>query len=127
MALSDWMSKSKWLPLVALMALGSSVGCSAAVTPEGEGEEEGVSTDDITQVDHTKVKRQSIGNCWIYAVASWTEALNKRSTGNEANVSESYWTYWHWFEQLANGRAHFVVGVVEVWRDAHVSSPILRD
>ncbi len=105
MALSDWMSKSRWLPLVALMALGSSVGCSAAVTTEGEGEEEGVSTDDITQVDHTKVKRQSIGNCWIYAVASWTEALNKRSTGSEANVSESYWTYWHWFEQLANGRS----------------------
>ncbi len=104
MALLDLRTKS-WLPLAALVALGSTIGCSAAVTTEEEGEEEGVSTDDITQVDNTKVKRQSIGNCWLYAMASWTEALNKRATGTDADVSESYWTYWHWFEQLANGRA----------------------
>ena len=23
----------------------------------------------------------------------------------EENMSESYWTYWHWFDQIANGRA----------------------
>src|SRR5262249_54991847 len=35
--------------------------------------------------------------------ASWSESLNKNATGSEMNLSESYWTYWHWFEQIANG------------------------
>ncbi len=95
----------RWLTLSALLALGATTSIGCAPPTDEEAGEEGSSTDDITQIDHTKVKRQSIGNCWIYASASWVEALNKRSTGVEANVSESYWTYWHWFEQLANGRS----------------------
>jgi hypothetical protein len=105
MALSDLVTKTRWLSLAALVALGSTAACSSAATTTEETEEEGVSTDDIVQLDQTKVKRQSIGNCWLYATASWVESLNKRATGTEANVSESYWTYWHWFEQLAGGRA----------------------
>jgi hypothetical protein len=94
----------RWLTLSALLALGASTSIGCAAPTGEEAGEEGASTDDITQLDHTKVKRQSIGNCWIYASASWVEALNKRATGTEANVSESYWTYWHWFEQLASAR-----------------------
>lgn len=58
----------------------------------------------VTDVDHSAVKRQSIGNCWIYAHASWLESLYKSHHQQEINVSESYWTYWHWYEQVMNGR-----------------------
>ena len=100
MKLANIVAKTRWSVLAGFVAVGAiaPVGCSAtaedAVAPD-----EGMSTDDITQVDHTKVKRQAIGTCWICASASWVEALNKRATGREANVSESYWTYWHWYEQ----------------------------
>ncbi len=106
MSLTDLLAKSRSLSFGALVAIGlgaGAMGCSA-VAVDGEVEEEGVSVDDITQTTDTKVKRQSIGNCWLYAVASWVEAINKRQTGTDLNTSESYWTYWHWFEQLANGR-----------------------
>lgn len=64
---------------------------------------EGATTDEVTEVSHTKVKRQSIGNCWLYATMSWAEALNKSVDGAEVNLSESYLTYWDWFEKIANG------------------------
>jgi len=91
------------------LASGAGLGCAAEDGEEGGTAEEegGASTDDITNGDTaermTEVKRQSIGNCWLYAVASWAEGMNKRATGEDLNVSESYLTYWHWFEQIANG------------------------
>jgi hypothetical protein len=79
-------------------------GCASDSTdPTVEVDEEGYSSDDIVQLPNTKVKRQSIGNCWLYATASWVEALHKAQSGKDINTSESYWTYWHWFEQIANG------------------------
>ena len=100
------LKKTRWLSLASLIALGT-VGCAAeqgdAATEEGGSE--GVATDDITQVNHTKVKRQSFGNCWLNATVSWLEALNKAATNEEKNTSESYLTYWHWYEQIANGGA----------------------
>ena len=54
----------------------------------------------VTDVDHSVVKRQSVGNCWLYAQASWVESLHLTATGNELDVSESYWTYWYWYEQI---------------------------
>ena len=41
----------------------------------------------------------------LYATTSWLEALNKAATNQEANTSESWLTYWHWYEQIANGGA----------------------
>jgi hypothetical protein len=61
------------------------------------------STDAITNVAQSSVKDQSIGNCWVYATAGWVESLNLAATGSAMNVSESYITYWHWFDQIANG------------------------
>jgi hypothetical protein len=58
----------------------------------------------VTHVEHTKVKRQSIGNCWIYAQATWLESLVKSASGEEIDVSESYWTWWHWYDQVVNSR-----------------------
>ena len=101
--------KTRWLSLLPLLALASTaaIGCSAqaddsVTTNDGSGS----SDDDITSVDQSAVKRQSIGNCWIYATTSWLEALNKGATNTELNTSESWLTYWHWYEQLANGRVY---------------------
>jgi hypothetical protein len=106
----DLLKKSRWLTIASMLGLASitTVGCAADQAgddPVTDGEE-GSAVDDITQVNHSKVKRQSIGNCWLYAVTSWLEALNKASTGVEKNTSESWLTYWHWYDQLANGSAY---------------------
>jgi hypothetical protein len=110
------------------------VGCGLA-GDVGDDDQTGATTDPITDITHTWVRRQTVGNCWIYATASWAESLNKQTlppdapmpdgaitsviippdagdagyTGPEPwrpsglNMSESYWTYWHWFDQIANG------------------------
>ncbi len=59
--------------------------------------------DAIVDVQQTPAKRQSIGNCWLYATASWAESLHLQATDEQVNLSESYWTYWHWYEQIAGG------------------------
>lgn len=60
----------------------------------------GASSDDITDVKHTDVERQSIGNCWLYAQASWAESMHLAATGEAFDISQSYWTYWHWFDEI---------------------------
>ncbi len=106
----DPIKAPRWLTMASLLALGAAgaIGCATEdgdAAAQGSSDEEAASVEDITQVKHSKVKRQSIGNCWIYAVASWVEALNQAATGTEIDTSESWLTYWHWFEQLANGGA----------------------
>lgn len=93
------------LRLATLLALASfsAVACSVDAPSDDASASTGASTDDITGVDQAAVKRQSIGNCWLYATTGWLEALNKGATGEEKNTSESWLTYWHWFESLANG------------------------
>ena len=54
----------------------------------------------VTDVAHTAVKRQSIGNCWLYGEATWLESLLKTYRHEDLNISESYWTWWHWYDQL---------------------------
>jgi hypothetical protein len=63
----------------------------------------GTSAEDVTDIANSKVKDQSIGNCWIYASVGWVEALRLTHSGEELNLSESYVTYWHWFEQIRGG------------------------
>ena len=58
------------IALTSMLGLsGMAAGCVAdqgATDPDNQG----ASTDAITEVDQSIVKRQSIGNCWIYATAS---------------------------------------------------------
>lgn len=56
----------------------------------------------VTNVVATPSKRQSIGNCWIYAQASWLESLLHKSQDKPLNVSETYWTYWDWFHKITD-------------------------
>ncbi len=85
------------LPLLAFAPVA--VACSATDT----------STDDsaskVTDVSHTPAKDQSIGNCWVYATASWAESLHRGFAKEDLNLSESYWTYWSWFDKITQGEA----------------------
>src|SRR5690606_34975205 len=67
--------------------------------------------DEVTSVPHSSVKDQSSNNCWVYATVGWIESLHLAAGGTELNLSESYLTYWHWFEQIVAGEV--TKGVVE--------------
>jgi hypothetical protein len=85
------------------LALGSvlAAGSVACAMVSFEEEAVGSSAHEITDVPHTAVERQSIGNCWLYSQASWIESMRlSASPGEELDVSQSYWTYWHWFDQV---------------------------
>lgn len=87
----------KWLrsSLVAsLVGLTSLTGCT----------ETGSEVADITDVKQTDVERQSIGNCWLYATASWVESIHLNATGEAFDTSQSYWTYWHWYDVILEQR-----------------------
>ena len=58
---------------------------------------------DVSDIEHTPVKRQSIGNCWLYATSTWAESLHLAASGENVNLSESYWTYWDWFNKISRG------------------------
>ncbi len=63
----------------------------------------GSESSDVVDTPNTDVERQSIGNCWLYATASWVEAIHLMATGEKFDVSQSYWTYWHWYGQIVEG------------------------
>ncbi len=69
-------------------------------------------------INHTDVERQSIGNCWLYAAASWAESLNKTATNTEFDSSQSYWTYMHWFDQIAGSRSISEITTGGYWSKA---------
>jgi hypothetical protein len=79
---------------LALAAAGL-LGCSSS----GDADS-GTSSDEIVNLPHTDVKNQAIGNCWLYATASWVEALHAGATAEKVDLSESYWSYWHWYFQI---------------------------
>ncbi len=82
----------------------------------------GSSSNDVTDIDQTDVERQSIGNCWLYAEASWAESLHLTATGEKFDISQSYWTYWHWYEQILEEG----VGEIETGGSFTVANDIVR-
>jgi hypothetical protein len=80
----------KLRPILAALAF-SLVACGGA----------GSDTGDITDVKNSSVKNQSIGNCWVYASMGWAESLHLAQTAEELNLSESWISYWHWYEEVA--------------------------
>jgi hypothetical protein len=78
-----------------------SLTCLALSLPFVACDDTGTAEEDITDVNHSSVKRQSIGNCWAYATVGWAESLHLTETGTELNISESWVSYWHWYEQIA--------------------------
>lgn len=96
------MFRSRWhlglLPLTLAFALTG--GCAS-----DEGSDVTGPGDEIVDVANSRVKNQSIGNCWLYASVGWVESLHLRATGEELNLSETYLTYWDWYEKLTKTSA----------------------
>jgi hypothetical protein len=91
--------------IVALVVAAAGPLAAGGCSPGAPASETETTSDAVVDIDHTSVKWQTIGNCWLYAAASWAESLAKSAGGGELDMSESYWTYWHWFEQIVSGRA----------------------
>ena len=68
---------------------------------EGDGDT-AVNEEEVVDVPHSGVKDQSIGNCWLYAASGWAESLVLLGGGEAENISESYLTMWHWYDQIVN-------------------------
>lgn len=77
------------------------VALALAAATGGCGADTGSNTDDVTDVKNSSVKNQSIGNCWVYASMGWAESLHLAQTAEELNLSESWISYWHWYEEIA--------------------------
>lgn len=105
------------IALASTLALSSlTVGCTSEPEPTTQ-------TDDITDVKHTDVERQSIGNCWLYATASWAESMHLSATDEEFDTSQSYWTYWHWFDEIQSGWG----SEIETGGSTSVANAIIRE
>ena len=86
-------------PLLLALALAPAACTAAPADDQADTNDE----NEIVNIAQTDVERQAIGNCWLYAHASWVESMHKTATGEDFDVSQSYWTYWHWFDQIAGG------------------------
>lgn len=64
------------------------------------GDDVGVDDYDVVDVPNTPAERQALGNCWLYAQASWAESMHLRATGEVFDISQTYWTYWHLYDQI---------------------------
>jgi hypothetical protein len=84
----------------------------------GDEPDAAVTASDVTSVDDTAVKAQTIANCWLYATAAWSESLHLAATREAVDISEGYWTFWYWFEEI--------VGSDLALRELDVSEPIVE-
>ncbi len=85
------------LLLVAVAVVGGTACSSTAEDQPRSG------SDAVTAIDDTPVKEQLVGTCWLYTTAAWAEALHLKATGETVDLSESYWTYWTFFERIIGG------------------------
>lgn len=85
-------------PLAALVLTATAV--PACATPEEE--ESASSNAAVSNIENTRVEYQTIGNCWLFATTAWVEALHLKATRETLDLSESYLTFWHWFEILVD-------------------------
>lgn len=83
---------------VFVFPLAADVACSPSAPEAG-----GTLSSEVTSVENTSVKSQAIANCWLYATAGWVESLHKGATTRDVDVSEAYWNYWYWYEQITGG------------------------
>ena len=81
--------------LLALACLSSS-----SIAACSSGDDTKSRADDVVDVPQSPVKNQSISNCWIYATMGWAESLHTSTGEPPLDWSESYITYWHWFDQV---------------------------
>lgn len=87
------------------------------MTYQSCGDRSSTSKLSVSDVAHTPVKRQSIGNCWLYAASTWAESLHLSATGQSVDMSESYWTYWDWHYKIVGSKSKSV-NTAGSWFDA---------
>ena len=81
-----------------------SLGVLASLPACGAGREDvSGSEDPVTEVAQSSVKDQSTDNCWIYATTGWVESLHLAATGESLTLSETYLTYWNFYDQIVAG------------------------
>ncbi len=100
--LGEW--RRGWrLGLFLALAVPAVSGCA---TDEAIGgiDDEAEYVEPVTDVNHTAVRNQSIGNCWAYAATGWAESLHRERTGQTINISESWITFWDWYGKITGGR-----------------------
>jgi hypothetical protein len=129
----EWMRRQARLISVATMVALSVGGCApqegelGPISGENASEEptEGTTVDEVTNLTHTSVKRQSIGNCWIYATTGWIESQRAKYTrttanpnGEQVNISESWITYWHWYKHITDGSTSGEIETGGFWGEA---------
>lgn len=96
------LTRRSWLALAAA-AGATAAGCAGEDVTDDAFTEPGDLVENVTDVSHTDVRNQSIGNCWSYASAAWLESLHQARTGNAVNVSESWITFWDWHKKVTGG------------------------
>lgn len=111
MVLGSW--RRGWrLGLMLALAVPAVSGCA---TDEAAAiDESGEYVEPVTDVNHTAVRNQSIGNCWSYAATGWAESLHRARTGQDINISESWITFWDWYGKITGGRVTTTAGRSEV-------------
>ncbi|MEO7112622.1 MAG: hypothetical protein ABI183_19405 [Polyangiaceae bacterium] len=93
------MNRFSLLSVAALASVSALAGCSA------DSESNATYTDQhVVNTPESPVKNQAIGNCWLYATGSWVESMHKAATGVTVSTSESYWSYWDWFNTISSGQ-----------------------
>lgn len=97
---------NKWMTCtLAVGIVFGAAGCG------GEDTTVGSDVSNVTDVQLTDIKTQTLGTCWLYTTVGWAESMHLRYTGARLDLSEAYLTYWHWFEQIA-GRVPFPFNIV---------------
>jgi len=84
--------------LFVFVAAAAALGCAVDTSKSASA------SDDVTSVENTDVRAQAVANCWLFATAGWAESLHKGVAGEAVDLSEAYWTYWYWYEQLTGGK-----------------------
>jgi len=87
------------------------------------GPETDSNTEDITNPAQGDVRRQAIGNCWLYATASWAEHMHIMATEEKKQLSQSYWTFWHWYDEVQTGWGSEIQTGGSTW----VANEIIRE
>ncbi|HET9237653.1 MAG TPA: hypothetical protein VFO10_10400 [Oligoflexus sp.] len=107
----------RWNRSRVVLQLGLIIGISSlwACSPRQDKE---TSSPLVTDVAHTISKRQSIGNCWLYATGTWLESVILSYQNETVDVSESYWTWWHFYNQLIVPREMEKIGTGGSWTEA---------
>jgi hypothetical protein len=107
----------RWNRSRVILQLGLILGISSlwACSPRQDKE---TSSPLVTDVAHTISKRQSIGNCWLYATGTWLESVALSYQSETLDVSESYWTWWHFYNQLVVQTEMEEIGTGGSWTEA---------